>query len=258
MAEFTFASIALLFFSGLLAGGINAVAGGGTLITFPALLAAGLPPVVATASNALAVWPGHALAAMTARGRWSHPLLAGRRAHALWALGLLGGATGAALLRMTGDAVMAMLVPLLVGLATLAFACGPLLARWVARREGRASARWPLAVVFVVCTYGGFFGAGLGVMLMAVLLALGVRDMHENNRAKNLIATAVTTTSLLLVAASGLVAWAPATVVLAGAVAGGALGGRWAERIHPARLRLAVIAAGAVLTVHYGLRYWAA
>lgn len=256
MSELSAASGALLLAAGTLAGAINAVAGGGTLVTFPALLAIGLPPVVATASNAVAVWPGHALAAVSYRGELLRAPISRNGQVGLCVAGILGGAIGAALLHVVGNEGLKQLVPLLLALATLLFACGPALARTASLHAARASAALQAVIVFVMAIYGGFFGAGLGVMLMAVLLLLGVRDAQQNNALKNLVATAVTSSSVLLLAASGLVAWDATVVMLVGAFAGGFVGGRYAQRISAGRLRQGVVAVGVVLTAYYAWTYY--
>jgi uncharacterized protein len=151
--------------------------------------------------------------------------------------------------------MLSQMIPVLLGLATLIFASGPKLARISALQVPPNRASW-LVSVFLISVYGGFFGAGLGVMLMAVLLMLGVHGTHENNALKNLLATCITTTSAVLMIASGLVAWLPAAIVTVGAALGGLLSGRVAQKISPMHLRRAVIGLGCMLTVIYGFRRW--
>jgi uncharacterized membrane protein YfcA len=244
---------AMLFAAGVAGGGANALAGGGSLLTFPALLAAGLPPVVANATNALAASPAHPMAAWTERARLPPVDAAFRR---LLGVQVVGGALGAGLLLVTPGAVFAALVPVLIGFATLVFAFAGPLQRLLGLGSGGFDAQravrfgWPLAV------YGGYFGAGLGIMLMAVLRLSGEADAARANALKNLLASLAVLAGLVLLLAAGLVAWPEAMVVLAGSVLGGWLGGR-ASRVLPAGvIRTGVIVAGAAMTLVTAARFW--
>ena len=155
----------LLVLAGFAAGGMNALAGGGTFFSFPALLAAGLPPVTANATNAVALWPASLAGAWAARaslrplGSYLVPLLIA---------GLAGGLLGGLLLLVGGDAVFAKLIPWLLLLATALFAASPWLSRWLAARRGEAAQppHSPLSLVahVGVSIYGGYFGAGMGIL----------------------------------------------------------------------------------------------
>lgn len=227
---------------------MNAVAGGGTLITFPALMAAGLDPLTANVTNAVAIWPGHA-AAVPAQWRDLGPV------RALWprlaAFGL-GGLAGALLLLAGGERAFTPLVPWLILIATLIFAAGPMLRRW-ADRVGLPI--WAgLLIEAAFGAYGGYFGAGLGVLVLAALTLTGVGDLRTANAQKNLLAALVTTISVLLFSVAGAVAWGPALVMLAGAVAGGWLGGWFARRVPQGPLRVGIVAVGLVLAAVYFAR----
>lgn len=244
---------AMLFAAGVAGGAANALAGGGSLLTFPALLAAGLPPVIANATNALAASPAHPMAAWTERARLPAMDGAFRR---LLGVQVVGGALGAGLLLVTPGAVFAALVPVLIGFATLVFAFAGPLQRLLGLGSGGFDARraarfgWPLAV------YGGYFGAGLGIMLMAVLRLSGEADAGRANALKNLLASLAVLAGLGLLLAAGLVAWPEAMVVLAGSVLGGWLGGR-ASRVLPAAvIRAGVILAGTAMTLITAARFW--
>jgi uncharacterized membrane protein YfcA len=245
-----------LIVTGILAGLCNALAGGGTFFTFPAFLGAGLPPVVANASNAIAVWPGHAFAAVGYRKE-----LATRRAGlgAAIAAALAGGICGALLLVVIEDDAFARLIPFLLLAATLLFAGGERLNRRLVGVAGDID-RGPALVrhgcLFVFSVYGGFFGAGLGVILMAGLLILGVTDLAENNALKNLLGAVITSVAVAIFAVSGLVSWPHTLIALAGAAVGGLLGARVAHRLSAAWLRRIVIAVGSALSVYYFFRYY--
>lgn len=246
------ASLALVAAAGVLGGLVNALAGGGSLITFPAFLAVGLPPVTANATNAVAAWPGHAAAAWAERDRLP-ALLRGRGQEA--ALWVLGGATGAALLLAGGDRLFLALVPPLLGLATLLFALRRRLAAWGARNG--VLLNHPAPTLLLGC-YGGYFGAGLGVMVSAWLAARlpAEADPADVNLLKNALAAMATSAGLLLLVPAGAIAWLPAGIGFAGALAGGWLGGRLARRMPPRFIAGAVISAGALLTLAWAWRIY--
>ncbi|MDA8129402.1 MAG: sulfite exporter TauE/SafE family protein [Betaproteobacteria bacterium] len=246
----------LLIGAGFLGGAANAIAGGGTFFTFPALLAAGVPPVAANASNSFAIWPGHTLALM------SYGDELGRHRSALprlMAAAVAGGALGGWALVHSSDRHFMQAVPWLLLFATLAFAFkGRLLATSRRLVSADPSGKRPLALflTFALGLYGGYFNAGLGIMLLATLTLSGIEDMHELNGVKNLLATGVTSVALAPLVASGVIAWVPALVTLVGAVAGGLLGGRLARRIPKRWLEGTVIGLGSLLTAVYGIKIY--
>jgi len=257
MPELTFTFGFILVVTGVVAGVSNAVAGGGTFFTFPALLASGLPPVVANASNSLAVWPGHVLALVGYRKElsgYSHAI------RGSIAVALVGGAAGAGLLATVGNHAFSKLIPPLILLATLLFAFGGKINAWLKVRTVSAEFSRPklptrfLEMLFAL--YGGFFGAGLGVMLMAGLQMLGVTDPHANNALKNLLAAVINTASIVVLVATGLVAWPHTALAFSGAVFGGLIGGHVARRIPAQVLRRIVIAFGDALAVFYVNKYY--
>ncbi len=240
------------------AGAVNALAGGGTLITFPTLTALGLPAVAANVTNTIAMAPGH-LGATLAQKRD----LAGQRARVrrLVPAALLGGLVGGLLLLFTSERVFRQLVPFLILLASALLAVQEPLRAWLLRRLGthaHASARragrpWPLPV-FAASVYGGYFGAGLSVIVLAALGLLLDDSLTRLNATKQAIGFAANTAAALLFVFSGQVHWPAGLVMAAGAVAGGALGGRLAGRVRPATLRLVVVTVGLVVGLAYLLR----
>ena len=247
----------LLFGSGIMAGICNATAGGGTFFTFPVFLAAGLPPIVANASNAIAVWPGHALAVVAYRHELrTHPH--GLRLSLL--LGLLGGIIGAMLLVWIQNSVFLKLIPVLILFATLLFAFSDVIRGWLAKnpQDNQSLTRRGFAHVFelVIAIYGGFFIAGLGIMLMAGLQMLGVRDIQMNNALKNLLAAVISSVAALVFIFSGLVHWQYTLIAFIGAVIGGYWGGRIARWLPALWLRRIVIALGLGLSIFYALKYY--
>ncbi|MFC5760273.1 sulfite exporter TauE/SafE family protein [Rhizobium sp. GCM10022189] len=247
--------VLLLFVSGMAGGVINALAGGATLLTFPAMLAAGLPPVTANASNAVAIVPGHLLAVLADRGKLL-PLDA-----KLWLsilVCLAGGAVGALLLLALPERLFVLPVPALIGIATLLFLFSPRIAAWAEARRGGAepSRGLGLSILGLSSIYGGFFGAGLGVILTAVLSIADPDDIRRVKALKNLLATAVSMAAILIFIAEGAVRWPETLLMLAGALAGGYLGG-YLVRVLPAVIvRWFVILTGALMTVVYAVKYW--
>ena len=242
-------NLALLIAAGLIGGACNAVAGGGTFFTFPALLAAGVPPVVANATSAISIWPGHATSLLGYREELARH--AGRLKSSASAF-VIGAVIGAALLAVTGNGVFRQLIPWLLLVATLLFAIGPTLRTWISTNR---SETLPKPVIFlidlVVAIYGGYFGAGLGILLMAVLTLIGLSDVNEANAVKNALATIVSTLAVAVFIATGIIAWGPGAAVLAGAIVGGYLGARFARWINPKILRGIIIAVGLGLTWFY-------
>jgi hypothetical protein len=242
---------ALLFGAGLAGGVANAMAGGATLITFPAMLAGGLPPIVANASNAVAVTPGHMVAAFADRARLPQPDRALRLA---LGASLVGGALGAILLLATPERLFMLLVPALIGIATLVFALGPRIRS--GDGAGTRSDGLRSALLVPLSVYGGYFGGGSGVMYLAVLVVTGREDVRQANVLKNLLASVVSMVTIAIFVVRGLVSWPETMVMLVGAVAGGFLGGRLIAVLSPATVRAVVVLAGTLMTLVYAWRYW--
>ncbi len=247
------ARLGALFLSGFVAGSVNSIAGGGSLITFPTLVATGIGQVASNATNTVALVPGSAAAFLGYRDT-----LAGDRRLALsMALpSLAGGAAGALLALRVGERTFARVVPWLILLATGLFAAQEPIARAVRARPLDAGAR-PSAgrlaglalFQLLVALYGGFFGAGIGILMLAALTFMGVRDVHRANGLKNLAAVSINGVASVAFVLSGKVAWAHALAVMAGAIAGGYGGAGVARRVGPRAVRRAVMAVGVTLTV---------
>ncbi|MCA9401161.1 MAG: sulfite exporter TauE/SafE family protein [Candidatus Omnitrophica bacterium] len=250
-----FFTMLMLFGAGILSGICNAVAGGGTFFTFPVLMAAGLPPVVANASNTVAVWPGHALALISYRDQISE---AKTNLTGSIVTVLAGGVLGAFLMIMAGNQGFSKLIPFLILFATILFANGQRFYKWLNTHEDSTHLSPALVrlIEFVIAVYGGFFSAGLGIMFMAGLLMLGVTDIQMNNALKNLLGMLVTTIALLIFILSGLVSWPHTIVTFAGAILGGFWGGRIARILPELWLRWTVISVGSGLTFYYFFKYY--
>lgn len=244
---------ALLAGAGVIGGIFNAIAGGATLITFPAMLAAGLPPLIANASNAVAVIPGHLTAALADR-RQLPALDRGLIITTLTAIA--GGAVGAVLLLVTPERLFATLIPALIGLATFVFALGRRLQSMLSQHSHIRSKALRMALLFPAAVYGGYFGAGLGVMLLALLTLTGTQDVRAINALKNLLATAVSLATFAIFVAQNVIRWPETLVMLAGAVCGGVLGGKLIAILPPRVVRIAITTIGTAMTLIYAWRYW--
>jgi uncharacterized membrane protein YfcA len=224
-------------------GMINSIAGGGTLITFPAVVALGVNPLVANVTNTMALWPG------AVAGLWGYRRqLSGMGPWLLKFSGpsLLGGLAGAALLLATGQERFTRIVPFLVLGATILFALqGPIRA-WLNRHGTEPDVPTPVFLVlqFLVGIYGGYFGAGIGILMLAVLGLVGLTDIHRMNAVKVWGALLINVVAALLFASRGVVDWPLAAAMAVGSAAGGYLGSHWAQRVGERVVRGAVIAVG--------------
>jgi uncharacterized membrane protein YfcA len=246
--------LALAGLAAVAAGAVNALAGGGTLITFPTLTALGLPAVAANVTNTIALAPGH-LGATLAQKRD----LAGQRARVrrLVPAALLGGLVGGLLLLFTTEKVFRQLVPFLILLASALLAVQERVRASLVRRLGTHHASHEaLAVlpVFAASIYGGYFGAGLSVIVLAALGLVIEDSLTRLNATKQAIGFAANGAAAVLFLFSGQVHWPAAAVMLVAAVAGGWAGGRLAGRVRPATLRLVVVTVGLVVGVAYLVR----
>jgi uncharacterized membrane protein YfcA len=235
------------------AGLVNALVGGGTLITFPTLLALGVPPVAANMTNTVALCSGYLSGAYAQRDG-----LRGQRARVirLVSLAVGGGLVGALLLRITSDDALRALVPVLLGLATVLLAVQQRLRKLVGRadvaqNEPLADARWLPAAVGLVSVYGGFFGAGLGVMMLATL-GIGIHmPLNKSNAIKQLLQLTINLAAAVFFVFSGKVWWSLAAAMAIGSTLGGAVGGRLVGKLDPAKFRVIVVVLGATLTIYY-------
>jgi len=243
----------LAFGAAFLAGAINSVAGGGTLVSFPALIWLGLPSTIANATSTVAIWPGSLGGMLGFREN-----LRGmeRRMYALIAPSLVGGIAGAILLRLTPTSVFDRLVPLLILFATCLFMAQDAVQRIlkIGPRSSEGSLAGALAFQLVVGLYGGYFGAGLGIMMLAALSIIGLTDIHQMNGLKNLLALCINGVAALYFVWKGMVYWPDVIVMAIGAIAGGVGGAGIAKRLGRVAVRRVVIAVGLVMAVKLMLR----
>jgi uncharacterized membrane protein YfcA len=237
---------ALLAGAGFGAGVVNAVAGGGSLITFPALLAAGYPSVTANVTNSIAVLPGYVGGSLAYR----RELGAQRgRIRALALTCAAGAATGAALLLVSPASVFEAIVPWLILAACALLAVQPRVAAWIARGQRSPSPVALHAALFLATVYGGYFGAGLGIMLLAILGVFIDDGIQRLNALKGLMSLLVAIVGAVAFAVFGPVAWDAAAIVGATCLLGGAAGVGVARRLPAAVLRGVVIAYGVVVAI---------
>jgi uncharacterized membrane protein YfcA len=235
--------------AGIAGGAVNASAGGAKLFVFPLLLASGLSPLAANVTAAVALWP----AQLPAVWVWRKTLLADARRLARQAVpAVTGGLLGALLLIGFPDDAFVAAIPFLLAIAVAAIVLGPQLAVLLQRAlPPRQLAAMTGALLFLTGVYAGYFGAGMGFMLIAVLTAASGLAIQEANAAKNLMAVAISTTAVVPLMLSGLVDWPAALLVLAGGLAGGWLGGHL-TRIIPGRvMRIGVAVIGVALTASF-------
>src|SRR5574343_1752676 len=244
-------------------GGMNAIAGGGTFFSFPALLAAGVPPVMANASNTVGLCPASLNRAWAYR---REALPHGKWALLLVAVSLLGGIAGGLLLLATSNESFSRLIPWLLLVATALFAFSSQFSRLIKWAKGRLGGNvdvrnpgGPGGALFqlIVAIYGGFFGAGMGILTLAALSIQGYEDMQELNALKNLTSAVNYTIAALTFLIAGAISWPHTLVALGTATLGGMAGAAVAKRMPAIWLRRLVIAVGASLTVIYFVKTYA-
>lgn len=231
---------------------INASAGGGTLVSFPTLTAIGVPALSANATNMVGMCPGYIAGTVAQRNDLAG---LGRSLRGRVVCAAAGALVGAVLLVSTSEKVFREIVPILVLASTALLAAQETLRRWLARRRPSASG---LAVVemvclFLACCYGGYFGAGLGIILLAVLGLFSSLRFNRINAIKQLLSIVVGVTSATFLAFSSHVEWVLVACMVPGSFIGGSVGGRFATRVDPARLRAGVVVVGFVIGVIYAV-----
>jgi uncharacterized protein len=247
--------VAILIAASFAAGVMNAMAGGGTILTYPSLLFMGYSPITANATSTVALWPGAAASMFGYRREVA--------AHREWLKtlflpSLLGGALGAVLLLRTPSKTFGHLAPFLILFATILFMLQGVVARWTrgAHEEGRTPRRLTTAVIFQfgVGVYGGYFGAGIGILMLAVLGFLGLSDIHAANGIKNFFGMCINGVAAAYFIVRGAVEWKTAAIMIAGGIVGGYAGARFAKRIGKDKARAAVIVIGLVIVAVLLLR----
>ena len=244
----------LLAAAAFAAGVLNAIAGGGSFLTFPALVFAGVPPIIANATSALAVSPGYLGSTLGFKAELR--ALPSRRLWREMGIAAVGGVAGALLLLVTPARLFTGIVPWLLLFATVLFALGPLIARraQTASSHGQGLERWREPGLLLVAIYGGYFNGGLGILLMALYTVAGETRLHTVNALKNLNSLVLSWLSVAAFVLAGAIAWREGVLMMVAATAGGFLGARWSKRLPVPWVRRGVIAIGLVMTALFFAR----
>jgi uncharacterized protein len=250
-------AISLLFAAGI-AGALNALAGGGSFISFPALLFMGIPAVEANATNTVALWPGLAASTAAYLKRLNAPL---RVLVPLLVTSVAGGWVGALLLLKTPQHTFLRLVPWLLLGGTLLFAFGNSIRALIGKTSDTAdedlrNTSWHAIVVgsiaeLLVAVYGGYFGAGIGFLTLGMLALLGMRDIHAMGAIRTLLAVAINAAAVVTFIVARAVLWPQCAVMIAGALAGGWFGAHYAQKADPRKARGVVIGVGVAMTAYF-------
>lgn len=250
----TLATAILLFLAAMLAGVMNSVAGGGSFVSFPTLLFTGVLPIPANATSTVALWPGSVASIGAYRKRFP------KDSRILWpltAVSVVGGLIGALVLLQTPQTTFMRLVPYLFLVATLLFTFGKKLSVWLSRLVKTSVAHSPSAVMgaslvqLVIAIYGGFFGGGIGILMLALLAMIRMEDIHSMNAVKTLLAAAINGAAVITFIAAGAIVWPQAIVMIAGAVLGGYGGAHVAQKLPTRLVRGFVIVVGFGMTAYF-------
>ena len=237
----------LLALAGLGAGLMNSVAGGGSFLTFPALVFTGVPSIIANATSTVALFPGVLASAWAYRkefGALKIPVVPAVIAS------IAGGVTGALLLLFTSQKRFDVIIPWLLLGATIAFAIGPRVTRLLGGKS-RIDPKALIAFQFLLGIYGGYFGGAVGIIMLAMWSLAGLRDIHAMNAGRTLLGGIMNAAAVVLFAIAGKIWWAQAIVMLIAAVIGGYAGARVARRVNPSRVRAAIIAVSILVTLAF-------
>ena len=282
----TFSQIVLLFIAAILGGTLNSVAGGGSFITLPSLIFTGVLPINANATSTVALWPG----SVASIGAYRKELMKQKRTQVLLlsSTSLVGGILGAFLLLGTSQTTFIRLLPYLLLIATVLFTIsGPLTTRLRQRQIARSAALQKETVVvqgqdtekaditalpsphpvekraswlvlvgiaflqLIIAIYGGYFGGGIGILMLASLGLMGMENIHEMNAMKTLLTTCINGVALIIFVARGVVVWPQAILMIVGAIIGGFGGAYFARKINPLWVRWFVIAVGLSMTIYF-------
>lgn len=246
----------LLFVAALIAGAINSVAGGGSFFTFPALLFTGVPAIPANATSTVAVWPGSVASAVAYRGRLPR---SARLLAPLIAASVVGGVAGAGLLLHTPQKTFLRLIPFLFFAATLLFAFGKRIFKATAPHEyvkfSWRSVAGVTLLQFITAIYAGFFGGGMGILMLAFLTLLPLADIHAMNSVKTVLGATANGVAVIVFIVARIILWPQGVLMLTGAILGGYGGAHYAQKLNPARVRGFVVFVGFVMSFIFLLKY---
>jgi uncharacterized membrane protein YfcA len=246
----------ILFFAALAAGAINSVAGGGSFLTFPSLLFIGIPPVNANATSTVALWPGQPASVWAYRHEMQH--LSRQTLVPLTITGIIGGVAGAYVLLITPQTTFLHLVPWLLLAATLIFTVSGRITQWLGHRHSQPHAAFTsvhgIALQLLLAFYLGYFGAGAGILMLAMLALLGMDNIHAMNALKAWLTAVSNGVAMLLFIYHRAVYWPEAILMVVGSVLGGYFGAYFAQKTKPSHVRLIVIVIGFGMTAYFFAR----
>ncbi|SEQ34574.1 hypothetical protein SAMN05421693_12521 [Ectothiorhodospira magna] len=243
--------LVLIVVAAFVAGALNALAGGGSFLTLPALVFSGVPPIAANATGTAALLPGYLASAWACRDLIRAPL--GMTVPLVVFIGMLGGAVGALLLLATSNEAFQLIVPWLLLFATLLFAFGPRLNQHLARHSYGSGGLWKRLGVLGVCGYGGYFNGGMGIVMLALFRLLGVHDLNAANGLKNLLSAVLTLMAVMVYIWGGAISWPEIPPMALAAVLGGLAGARIGRALPPVFLHRGIVGVGAVTTMLFFL-----
>jgi uncharacterized membrane protein YfcA len=245
-------SILALFIAGALGGALNAVAGGGSFVAFPALLFVGVPPIPANATNCFALWIGTTASGGAYRERFD---ISRRVLVPLLLISVVGGVAGAILLLRTPAHTFMRVIPWLMLGATLLFAFGKKLygnrPSGLAHDASTNALFWACVFEFFVAVYGGYFGGGVGIINLAMLAALGMTDIHAMNALKVVLGGVINGVAVVTFIAAHAIVWREGTVMTIGAIAGGYSAAHYSQKLPQAWIRAFVILVGSAMTIYF-------
>jgi uncharacterized protein len=259
-----------LFFAALIAGALNSVAGGGSFVSFPALLFSGIAPIAANVTSTVALWPGGMASTLAYRKQFTPE--ARRLLPPLLLTGIIGGVLGARILLRTPQATFLRLIPWLLLGATLIFVSSGRVTAWLHRRAGLVPRNEPdgkprdcktprllmavgLFLELLLAIYIGYFGAGVGILTLALLALLGMENIHAMNGVKTLLVSTVNGVAIVTFIWAGIIAWPQALLMVLGASVGGYGGAHYAQKMHPQHVRWLVIVVGFAMSLYFFLRH---
>ena len=251
-----FTQAIVLFFTAAIAGTLNAIAGGGSFVSFPTLLLLRIPPVAANATNTVALWPGLAASTVAYLKRLSAPP---RLLIPLLVTSVIGGWAGAVLLLKTPQHTFLHLIPWLLLAGTLLFAFGNSMRTFAGKNavlDNLRATSWTAIAVssfveLLVAIYGGYFGAGIGFITLGMLAALGMRDIHAMGAIRTLLAAAINAAAVVTFIVAGAVLWPIFAVMVAGALTGGWFGAHYAQKADPRKVRALIIILGLAMSAYF-------
>jgi uncharacterized protein len=254
-----FGHAGFLFFAALVAGLLNSVAGGGSFVSFPALLFTGMPAIAANATNTMAVWPGTVASTLAYRNAFNAQ--ARKLLPPLIGIGIIGGVVGAKVLLVTPQATFLRLIPWLMLMATLLFMAGPRITAWVKARGASPKGSTALTVAglflaLLISVYIGYFGAGVGILVLSLLALMGMDDIHAMNGVKVFLVSIVNGVAILTFVLARVIVWPQACLMIVASLIGGYAGAYFAQKMNPAHVRWLVVVVGFGMSGYFFVRNW--